>query len=219
MEAKKNIKGIPSGYSEIDMVTSGWKPSDLIVIAGRLEVGKTSFALLMARYIAVDENIPLAYFSLDLSNVQLVSRLLDAEKIQRPDEWKRLDKDVNVLMDAPLYVDDTQEMSLADIRTKVQELVHQHNVQIIIIDNLQLLNTTPSCHSLKDMAVELNIPIIVVSQQDDGIVSQFKDFNDAKTYAKTRVNNANDKGLNVYVVRVNIDYVNGTKEKYYKIFA
>ena len=156
MEAKKNIKGIPSGYSEIDMVTNGWKPSDLIVIAGRPEVGKTSFALLMARYIAVDENIPLAYFSLDLSNVQLVSRLLDAEKIQRPDEWKRLDKDVNVLMDAPLYVDDTQEMSLADIRTKVQELVHQHNVQIIIIDNLQLLNTTPSCHSLKDTALKKN---------------------------------------------------------------
>jgi replicative DNA helicase len=199
MEAKKNIKGIPSGYSEIDMVTSGWKPSDLIVIAGRLEVGKTSFALLMARYIAVDENIPLAYFSLDLSNVQLVSRLLDAEKIQRPDEWKRLDKDVNVLMDAPLYVDDTQEMSLADIRTKVQELVHQHNVQIIIIDNLQLLNTTPSCHSLKDMAVELNIPIIVVSQQDDGIVSQFKDFNDADIVLSVNRPDGNDRDAQVVI--------------------
>ena len=199
MEAKKNIKGIPSGYSEIDMVTSGWKPSDLIEIAGRLEVGKTSFALLMARYIAVDENIPLAYFSLDLSNVQLVSRLLDAEKIQRPDEWKRLDKDVNVLMDAPLYVDDTQEMSLADIRTKVQELVHQHNVQIIIIDNLQLLNTTPSCHSLKDMAVELNIPIIVVSQQDDGIVSQFKDFNDADIVLSVNRPDGNDRDAQVVI--------------------
>jgi replicative DNA helicase len=199
MEAKKNIKGIPSGYSEIDMVTSGWKPSDLIVIAGRPEVGKTSFALLMARYIAVDENIPLAYFSLDLSNVQLVSRLLDAEKIQRPDEWKRLDKDVNVLMDAPLYVDDTQEMSLADIRTKVQELVHQHNVQIIIIDNLQLLNTTPSCHSLKDMAVELNIPIIVVSQQDDGIVSQFKDFNDADIVLSVNRPDGNDRDAQVVI--------------------
>ena len=199
MEAKKNIKGIPSGYSDIDMVTSGWKPSDLIVIAGRLEVGKTSFALLMARYIAVDENIPLAYFSLDLSNVQLVSRLLDAEKIQRPDEWKRLDKDVNVLMDAPLYVDDTQEMSLADIRTKVQELVHQHNVQIIIIDNLQLLNTTPSCHSLKDMAVELNIPIIVVSQQDDGIVSQFKDFNDADIVLSVNRPDGNDRDAQVVI--------------------
>lgn len=199
MEAKKNIKGIPSGYSEIDMVTSGWKPSDLIVIAGRLEVGKTSFALLMARYIAVDENIPLAYFSLDLSNVQLVSRLLDAEKIQRPDEWKRLDKDVNVLMDAPLYVDDTQEMSLADIRTKVQELVHQHNVQIIIIDNLQLLNTTPSCHSLKDMAVELNIPIIVVSQQDDGNVSQFKDFNDADIVLSVNRPDGNDRDAQVVI--------------------
>lgn len=199
MEAKKNIKGIPSGYSEIDMVTSGWKPSDLIVIAGRLEVGKTSFALLMARYIAVDENIPLAYFSLDLSNVQLVSRLLDAEKIQRPDEWKRLDKDVNVLMDAPLYVDDTQEMSLADIRTKVQELVHQHNVQIIIIDNLQLLNTTPSCHSLKNMAVELNIPIIVVSQQDDGIVSQFKDFNDADIVLSVNRPDGNDRDAQVVI--------------------
>ena len=169
MEAKKNIKGIPSGYSEIDMVTSGWKPSDLIVIAGRLEVGKTSFALLMARYIAVDENIPLAYFSLDLSNVQLVSRLLDAEKIQ--------------------------------------ELVHQHNVQIIIIDNLQLLNTTPSCHSLKDMAVELNIPIIVVSQQDDGIVSQFKDFNDADIVLSVNRPDGNDRDAQVVISK------NGKDEK------
>ena len=179
MDAKKNIKGIPSGYSEIDMVTNGWKPSALIVIAGRPNVGKTSFALSMAKTIAVDENIPVAYFSLDLSNVHLVSRLLDAKKVQRPDELKRLDKDVNVLMDAPLYVDDTQDMSLADIQAKAEDLVRQHNVKLIVIDYLQLLNTPPSCHSLKDMAVELNTPIIVVSQQDEDNVSQLADFNGA----------------------------------------
>ena len=146
-EAAKNkdgMTGIASGYHGLDDKTSGWQDSDLVIIAGRPAMGKTAFALSMAKNIAADNQVPMAFFSLEMSNQQLVNRLLsnvceiEGKKILngqlQPDEWDRLDKRVNKLLGAPLYVDDTPGLSVFELRTKARRLVREHGVKIIMID-------------------------------------------------------------------------------------
>ena len=176
------LTGVASGYHKLDDITSGWQASDLVIIAGRPAMGKTSFALSMAKNIAADYHIPLAFFSLEMSNVQLVNRLIsNACEIQgskilngqlQPDEWDRLDKRVNQLLDAPLYVDDTPGLSVFELRTKARRLVREHGVKMIMIDYLQLMNAngmrfssrqeevSTISRSLKGLAKELDIPIL-----------------------------------------------------------
>ncbi|MDE6690172.1 MAG: replicative DNA helicase, partial [Prevotella sp.] len=147
---KDGLTGIASGYHALDDKTSGWQPSDLIIIAGRPAMGKTAFALSMAKNIAADSQAPIAFFSLEMSNVQLVNRLIsnaceiEGKKILngqlRDDEWERLDKRINTLLGAPLYVDDTPGLSVFELRTKARRLVREHGVKIIMIDYLQLMN-------------------------------------------------------------------------------
>ena len=144
------LTGVPTGYHKLDDITSGWQASDLVIIAGRPAMGKTSFALSMAKNIAADYNVPMAFFSLEMSNVQLVNRLISnvceiqGSKILNgqlhQDEWERLDKRINGLMDAPLYIDDTPGLSVFELRTKARRLVREHGVKIIMIDYLQLMN-------------------------------------------------------------------------------
>ena len=143
---KDGLTGVPTGYHKLDDITSGWQASDLVIIAGRPAMGKTSFALSMAKNIAADYNVPMAFFSLEMSNVQLVNRLIsNACEIQgskilngqlHPDEWDRLDKRVNTLLGAPLYIDDTPGLSVFELRTKARRLVREHGVKIIMIDYL-----------------------------------------------------------------------------------
>ena len=147
---KEGLMGVPTGYNKLDDITSGWQPSDLVIIAGRPAMGKTSFALSMAKNIAADHRVPMAFFSLEMSNVQLVNRLIsncceiEGSKILngqlRPDDWDRLDKRLNNLLGAPLYVDDTPGLSVFELRTKARRLVREHGVKIIMIDYLQLMN-------------------------------------------------------------------------------
>ena len=147
---KDGLTGVPTGYHKLDDITSGWQPSDLVIIAGRPAMGKTSFALSMAKNIAADYQVPMAFFSLEMSNTQLVNRLISnvceiqGSKILNgqlhPDEWDRLDKRVNNLLGAPLYVDDTPGLSVFELRTKARRLVREHGVKIIMIDYLQLMN-------------------------------------------------------------------------------
>lgn len=180
------ITGVPTGYTEFDKVTSGWQPSDLIIIAGRPAMGKTSFALSLAKNIAVDNHDPVAFFSLEMNNVQLVNRLISnvcsvpGSKILNgqltQDEWSRFDNNINRLMGAPLYVDDTPGLSVFELRTKARRLVREKGVKVIMIDYLQLMNANGMkfnsrqeevatiSRSLKALAKELDVPIIALSQ-------------------------------------------------------
>ena len=196
-DAAKNtdgLTGVSTGYFKLDDITSGWQASDLVIIAGRPAMGKTSFALSMAKNIAADLRIPMAFFSLEMSNVQLVNRLIsNACEIQgskilngqlQRDEWERLDKNINNLLGAPLYVDDTPGLSVFELRTKARRLVREHGIKLIMIDYLQLMNAngmrfssrqeevSTISRSLKGLAKELNIPILALSQLNRGVESR-----------------------------------------------
>jgi len=179
------LSGLPSGFKELDKITSGWQNSDLIIIAARPSMGKTAFVLSMAKNMAVNFNIPIAVFSLEMSNVQLVNRLivnvseLSGDKIKTGQlaeyEWHQLDSMVSKLYDAPIYIDDTPSLSVFELRTKARRLVKEHKVKCIIVDYLQLMNASGMnfqrerevafiSSSLKNLAKELNIPVIALSQ-------------------------------------------------------
>lgn len=188
---KDGLTGVPSGYEKLDEITSGWQSSDLIIIAGRPAMGKTSFALSMAKNIAADFKVPTAFFSLEMSNVQLVNRLISNScEIQgskilsgqlQPDEWDRLDKRMGNLLGAPMYIDDTPGLSVFELRTKARRLVREHGVKMIMIDYLQLMNANGMrfnsrqeevakiSTSLKGLAKELDIPILALSQLNRGV--------------------------------------------------
>ncbi len=190
----EGLSGITSGFHALDAVTSGWQKSDLIVIAARPAMGKTAFVLSMAKNIAVDNKIPCAVFSLEMSNVQLVNRLIvnvcqiTGDKIKNgrleEHEWKQLDHKIKDLEGAPIFIDDTPSLSILELRTKARRLVHDHGVQIIIIDYLQLMNAQGMSffsreqevslisRSLKGLAKELDIPIIALSQLNRGVESR-----------------------------------------------
>ncbi|MBQ7420750.1 MAG: replicative DNA helicase [Prevotella sp.] len=180
------LTGVPSGYNKLDDITAGWQPSDLIIIAGRPAMGKTSFALSVAKNIAVDYQQPIAFFSLEMNNVQLVNRLISnvceiaGSKILNgqlsPDEWERFDSNIRKLEGAPVYIDDTPGLSVFELRTKARRLVREHGIKILMIDYLQLMNAngmrfssrqeevSTISRSLKGLAKELNIPVIALSQ-------------------------------------------------------
>ena len=188
------LSGLPSGYTELDRITSGWQNSDLIIIAARPAMGKTAFVISMIRKMAVDLKIPCAMFSLEMANVQLVNRLIvnvceiTGEKIKSgqlaPYEWSQLDTRITQLYDAPIYVDDTPSLSVFELRTKARRLVREHGVKIIMIDYLQLMNASGMSYgsrqeevstisrSRKQLAKELNIPIIALSQLNRGVESR-----------------------------------------------
>ena len=186
-----NICGIPSGFHALDKITSGWQTPDLIIIAARPAMGKTAFVLSMAKNIAVDRGIPTAIFSLEMSNVQLVNRLimnvceLEGDKIKTgkmsKEDKLRLNTKINIMKGKPLYMDDTPSLSIYELRSKARKLVNEHGVKLIIIDYLQLMNAQGSSfgsreqevsiisRGLKGLAKELDIPIIALSQLNRGV--------------------------------------------------
>ena len=191
---KDGLSGLRSGFEKLDKITSGWQNSDLIIIAARPAMGKTAFVLSMAKNMAVNYNTPVALFSLEMSNVQLVNRLimnvceLPGEKLKsgrlESYEWEQLDVKIKDLYDAPIYVDDTPSLSVFELRTKARRLVREHGIKCIIIDYLQLMNASGMnfgsreqevstiSRSLKGLAKELNIPIIALSQLNRSVVSR-----------------------------------------------
>ncbi len=188
---KDGMSGLPTGFKELDNLTSGWQNSDLIIIAARPAMGKTALVLSMAKNIAIDFKQPIGIFSLEMSNVQLVNRLIvnvcqiKGESIKSGrlsvDEWERLDKNHKFLYNSPIYIDDTPSLSVFELRTKARRLVREHKVKAIIIDYLQLMNASGMnfgsreqevsmiSRSLKGLAKELNIPIIALSQLNRGV--------------------------------------------------
>ena len=179
------VSGVPSGFSKLDKITSGWQKSDLIICAARPGMGKTAFALTMARNIAVEHNIGVAVFSLEMSSEQLVNRLISSEseieagKLRKGDladhEWVQLHSKIKGLSKAPIYIDDTPAISIFELRAKARRLVKKHNIKMIIIDYLQLMTAggkggnreqeiSTISRSLKGIAKELGIPVMALSQ-------------------------------------------------------
>lgn len=188
-EASKNenkSRGVPSGFDDLDRVTSGWQNSNLIIVAARPGMGKTAFALSMARNAAIDYGIPVGIFSLEMEAIELVNRLIaaetniDSEKIKkgnlRPDEWEALHANLNKLAEAPIFINDTPGITIFDFRAIARRLHQHHKVGLIIIDYLQLMRGSAETRgmreqeislisrSLKAIAKELRIPIIALSQ-------------------------------------------------------
>lgn len=196
---ENGLSGLETGYHDLDKITSGWQNSDLIIIAARPAMGKTAFVLSMAKNMAVDRNTPVAVFSLEMSNLQLVNRLIsnvcdiEGEKIKSGQlsqlEWDKLFARTKFLYSSPLYIDDTPSLSVFELRTKARRLVREHNVKLIIIDYLQLMNATGMkfgsreqevstiSRSLKQLAKELNIPIVALSQLNRSVEQRGDDRN------------------------------------------
>lgn len=185
-DADEHMRGVPSGYVDLDRITSGWQKSDLIILAARPSMGKTAFALNMARNIAVEFNKPIAFFSLEMSSVQLVTRLISSEtelksdKLKRGDlagyEWQQLTDKVSNLVEAKMFIDDTPALSIFELRAKCRRLKQQHDIQMVFVDYLQLMSggndnkgnreqeISQISRSLKALAKELNIPVMALSQ-------------------------------------------------------
>ena len=186
-QSSEGLSGVPSGFVSIDRITNGWQRSDLIILAARPSVGKTAFALNLARNAAVDHHMPVAVFSLEMSSKQLVKRLmtsesgLSADKIKgsvklEPHEWEQLEFKLRNLSKAPFYIDDTPGMQIMEFRTKAKNLVKNKGVRLIVVDYLQLMQGPPELKAMREQEVaaisrtlkatakELNIPIIALSQ-------------------------------------------------------
>ena len=185
---QEGMSGLATGFTKLDALTSGWQPSDLIIIAARPGMGKTAFVISMAKNMAIDFNHPVAVFSLEMSSVQLITRMissetgLTSEKLRKgnlaPHEWEQLNVKVKKLSDAPIFIDDTPSLSIFDLRAKARRLVSQHGVKIIVIDYLQLMTAggngkgggnreqeiSTISRNLKALAKELNVPVIALSQ-------------------------------------------------------
>lgn len=185
---QEGLSGVETGFTNLDKLTSGWQPSDLIIIAARPAMGKTAFVLSMARNMAIDFGHPVALFSLEMASVQLITRLissetgLSSEKLRtgklEPHEWEMLSTKVKNLEKAPLFIDDTPSLSIFDLRAKCRRLVSQHGIKIVIVDYLQLMTAggnskgggnreqeiSTISRNLKALAKELNVPVIALSQ-------------------------------------------------------
>jgi replicative DNA helicase len=180
------LSGVPSGFTRIDRITSGWQKSDLIIIAARPSMGKTAFVLSMARNMAVDHKKSVAVFSLEMSSIQLVNRLIISETKLPVDrirtgklldyEWEQLDIKIKSLIDASIYIDDTPAISIFEFRAKCRRLKQLYGIEAIVIDYLQLMTGTSDTRgnreqevstisrNLKAISKELDVPIIALSQ-------------------------------------------------------
>ena len=194
-DKKDGLTGVASGFTELDRITSGWQKSDLVIIAARPAMGKTAFVLSCARNAAVDFNKPVVVFSLEMSSVQLVNRLIsgeteiEQEKIRKGRleqwEWEQIHSKIGRLEAAPLIIDDTPGLNIFEFRAKCRRLKSQHDIQLIIIDYLQLMHGKADgkngnreqeigsiSRALKSVAKELNVPVIALSQLSRAVESR-----------------------------------------------
>ena len=190
-QKSEQVTGVPSGFIDLDEITAGWQPSDLIIVAARPAMGKTALTLNMMAHAAIERKIPVAYFSLEMANVQLAIRLLcsearlDQSKLRTgrmtEQEWARLIKAAGVLSDSPIFLDDTPALPIMEFRSKVRLLKAEHDIGIIFIDYLQLMKARGAnigsreqeiseiSRNLKGIAKELSVPIIALAQLNRGV--------------------------------------------------
>lgn len=186
---KGSVSGLYSGFHDFDKLLSGFQNSDLIILAARPAMGKTAFALSLARNMAVDHGYKIAVFSLEMSNIQLVNRLISSEteiegqKIKTGQltdfEWEQLNTKIKRLQDAPIYVDDTPGLSVFELRAKCRRMKQKHGIDMILIDYLQLMTAQGAAsreleistisRSLKGLAKELDVPVMALSQLNRGV--------------------------------------------------
>jgi len=195
MQETKGLTGIPSGFQSLDSYTMGWQNSNLIILGARPSVGKTAFALNMARNAAVRFNIPTAFFSLEMADIEISDRLIATEsglgsnklkgkEKMTGDDWARLEGTLTKLVKAPLFIDETPGITISEFSTKAKRLVREHKVQIIFVDYLQLMHASAQqasyreqevsaiSQALKATAKELNIPIIALAQLNRNIMNR-----------------------------------------------
>ena len=184
-ENKAGLTGLPTGFRDLDRMTSGLQPSDLILVAARPSMGKTAFTLNIAQNVGVRQHKTVAFFSLEMSQEQLVQRLLcqiahiDSQKLRTgqlnsDEEWTRLTDACDKLYESPIYIDDTPGISVAEMRSKARRLKSEHGLDLIIVDYLQLMQgrnaesrqqeISEISRSLKALARELKVPLIALSQ-------------------------------------------------------
>lgn len=189
------LTGIPSGLTALDRMTSGWQPSDLVIIAARPAMGKTAFVLSVARNAAVDHERPVAVFSLEMSSIQLVNRLIageteiEQEKLKKGSladhEWQQLHSRIGRLTEAPIIIDDTPALNVFEFRAKCRRLKAQYDIQMVIVDYLQLMHGKADgkggnreqeigsiSRALKSVAKELNVPVLALSQLSRAVESR-----------------------------------------------
>lgn len=182
------LTGIPSGFTALDRLTSGWQPSDLIILAARPGMGKTSFVLSLAKNAAMDFDKPVAIFSLEMASIQLAQRMISMEaelsgsKLRNGQledyEWQQIHSAIEKISEMPIYIDDTPGINVFELRAKCRRLKMKHDIQLIVIDYLQLMTSGPEnskngnreqeissiSRALKGLAKELNVPVIALSQ-------------------------------------------------------
>lgn len=183
--SREGITGVPSGFRDLDNILAGFQRSDLLILAGRPSMGKTAFALNLARNAAVDHDIPVGFFSLEMSNQQLVQRLLcseaeiDSQRLRtgqlKDAEWPKLSRRIGRLVEAPIYIDDTPAMDIMKLRARARRMAAERKVGLIIVDYLQLMEAPKGMdsrqqeisyisRSLKTLSKELKIPVLALSQ-------------------------------------------------------
>lgn len=191
--SRGDVTGLPSGYRELDRLTSGFQKSDLIIIAARPSVGKTAFALNVAQNIGVHSKTPVAIFSLEMSKDQLVQRMLcaeaniDANRLRtgtlQDEDWPKLTMAMGRLSEAPIFIDDSANLTVLEMRAKLRRLQAEHGLGLVLIDYLQLLNShrrsdnrqqeiSEISRSLKGLARELDVPVIALSQLSRAVESR-----------------------------------------------
>jgi replicative DNA helicase len=195
-DRKSHLMGLGSGFVDLDAKTSGFQAGDLVIVAGRPSTGKTSFAINIAQHVAVEQNVPVGVFSLEMSKEQLVQRLLcseahvDAHRLRtgylRDDEWPLLTDAAGILAKAPLYIDDSAALSILELRAKARRLHDQVKLGLIVVDYLQLIrgsgrpeNRTQEIsqisRSLKALAKEIGVPVVALSQLSRAVEQRGKD--------------------------------------------
>ena len=189
------LTGVPTGFRDLDLLTSGWQPSDLVIIAARPSMGKTAFTLALARNAAVDHQKPVAVFSLEMANLQLAMRLISAEaeipgdklrngRLANDQEWQRVHRTIEKFDKVPIFIDDTPAINIFELRAKCRRLRKQHGIELIIIDYLQLMTGSGDARgnreqevssisrALKSLAKELSVPVIALSQLSRAVESR-----------------------------------------------
>jgi replicative DNA helicase len=181
----KTVTGVASGFNDLDEMTSGFQPADLVIVAARPSMGKTAFTLNIAQHAAIEHNVPVAFFSLEMSKESLVQRMLtseariDAQRLRkgmlRDDDFPRLARAAGILSSAPVWIDDSPGITLLEMRSKARRLRADAAVGLVVVDYLQLMSGPANSESrqqevsqisrgLKALAKELNVPVIALSQ-------------------------------------------------------
>lgn len=188
-QTSSSLRGVPSGFSELDRLTSGWQKSDLVILAARPGVGKTAFVISILRNAAVDHKRPVALFSLEMASSQITNRFIaseaeiSSEMLRRGEmsaaDWQRIINVAGILSEAPIFIDDTAAISILELRSKARRLKSEHKIELIVVDYLQLMTGDTSgnreqeiasiSRALKGLAKELDIPIIALSQLSRGV--------------------------------------------------